>query len=211
MSLAEGDRLAFDAGVGGQVTELERLQEETQIGPCDTAFRSGQIVSASDLDAETDRWPEYCRTAATLGVGAVASIPMRLGEQTVGAVNLYAGESRVWDKEDMAAAVVLADMATAYLINASKHRQQVELAEQLQRALDVRVIIEQAKGMLAVRRGIAPDAPSTTCGTTPVVAGRHGPGRCRSCRPAGDGPRHLRHASRVSGGRPASSRSHRTR
>jgi len=158
VSLAQGDRLAFDAGVGGPVTELERLQEETQIGPCVTAFRSGQIVMATDLGAEKDRWPEYCRTAATLGVGAVASIPMRLGEQTVGAMNLYAGKSRVWDKKDMAAAVVMADMATAYLINASQHRQQVELAEQLQRALDARVIIEQAKGMLAVKRGITPDA-----------------------------------------------------
>jgi AmiR/NasT family two-component response regulator len=54
--------------------------------------------------------------------------------------------------------VVMADMATAFLINASTHRQQVELAEQLQGALDARVVIEQAKGMIAAKRGITPDA-----------------------------------------------------
>ena len=158
VSLAEGDRLAFDAGVGGPVTVLERLQEATQIGPCVTAFRSGQVVTVSDLGGENERWPAYCRTARALGVQAVASIPMRLGDQAVGAMDLYAAESRTWDEDDMSAAVVMADMATAYLINASQHRQQVELAEQPQHALDARVVIEQAKGMIAGKAGITPDA-----------------------------------------------------
>lgn len=157
VSLAEGDRLIFDVGVGDQAEALEELQEETQLGPCVAAFHSGRIVRISDLGAEVDRWPAFCRLAELRDIRAVASIPMRLGDQRVGALNLYAREVRAWDEDDMTAAVVLADMATAYLINASKHQQQVQLAEQLQRALDGRVLVEQAKGMLAARHDTTPD------------------------------------------------------
>jgi GAF domain-containing protein len=158
VSLADGERLVFEAGVGGPVVELEKIQDETQVGPCVTAFQTAQIVRVDDLGGEAERWPEYCRTAEALGITSVASIPMRLGERTVGAFNLYAGASRAWDEEDMAAAVVMSDMATAYLINASTHRQQVELAEQLEHALESRVIVEQAKGMLAAKHAITPEA-----------------------------------------------------
>lgn len=158
VSLAEGDRLVFDIGVGDRVRLVEEVQEDTQRGPCVAAFRAGQVVSVPDLRTETERWPEYCRTAESQGVRAVASIPMRLGDQSVGALNMYDGEVRAWDEDDMSAAVVMADMATAYLINASLHQQQVLLAEQLQRALSGRVLVEQAKGMLAARHGITPEA-----------------------------------------------------
>ncbi len=157
VSLAEGDKLVFDAGVDNRVVELERIQDETQAGPCVTAFRSGEVVAVSDLTTEADRWPVYCAAAASLGIRSVASIPMRLGERRVGALNLYDEHVRAWDVDDTAAAVVLADMATSYLINASTHHQQVLLAEQLQRALDSRVVLEQAKGMIAARHGLAPD------------------------------------------------------
>lgn len=158
VSLGQGERLEFDTGVGGEVAEVEQVQQRTQVGPCVTAFRSGEIVAISDVAAGFDRWPEYSRAAARVGIHAVASIPLRLAEQPVGALNLYAGKPREWEADDMAAAVVMGDMATGYLLNASKHRQQVELADQLQHALDSRVLIEQAKGMLAARHEITPTA-----------------------------------------------------
>lgn len=157
VGLAQGDRLEFDPRVSGDVSDLEGIQQETQEGPCVAAFTSGKIVRISDLAADSQEWPDFRRTAARLGIRAVASIPMRLGEQSVGAMDLYDDRPRDWEQEDMNAAVVMADMATSYLINSSKHQQQVELSAQLQYALDHRLVIEQAKGMIAARHDVTPD------------------------------------------------------
>lgn len=157
VSLAHGGRLELDTALGEDVAAVELVQERTQVGPCVTAFRSGEIVAVPDLREVPSRWPEYVRVAVEVGILAVASIPMRLGDVTVGALDLYAREVRDWPQEELDAAVVLTDMATVYLINASHHRKQVELTEQLQHALDTRLVIEQAKGMLAVRLSITPE------------------------------------------------------
>jgi AmiR/NasT family two-component response regulator len=82
---------------------------------------------------------------------------MRLAELTVGALNLYSPEAREWSDEDIGVAAVLADMATSYVVNASKLRQQEQLSEQLQEALNSRIIIEQAKGIVSQRRAISID------------------------------------------------------
>ena len=74
---------------------------------------------------------------------------MRLTGSAFGALNLYGAGEREWPEDDIAAAVVMADMATNYLINASQMRQQDRLNEQAQRALDSKAIIEQAKGIVA--------------------------------------------------------------
>jgi GAF domain-containing protein len=157
VSLSRGDRLEFDTAYGHQVAELERVQEQLQRGPCIEAFRTGKVVAVPDLSARSDQWPDYCSAAAAVGVGAVASIPMPLGEQTVGALNLYANGTRDWPDEDLEAARVMADMATGYLINASRQQAQLQLTGQLQHALNTRVVVEQAKGMVAERKGIPPE------------------------------------------------------
>jgi GAF domain-containing protein len=159
VSLARGDRLEFGTAYGSAIAEVERTQERFQAGPCVTAFKTGKIVAVTDVAACTDEWPDYCAAAKRAGISAVASLPMRLDETepSVGALNLYADGPRDWPDDDLAAAVVMADMATTYLINASHHRKQIELAQQLQDALNSRVLIEQAKGALAARLQIAPD------------------------------------------------------
>jgi hypothetical protein len=122
-----------------------------------TAFRTGRVVAVNDLAHHTREWPGYCAVAARTGVTAVASLPLRLDERgpAVGALNLYAEGPREWPDEDLAAAAVMADMATAYLVNASYHHKQVELTGQLQRALHSRVVIEQAKGVLVARHHLS--------------------------------------------------------
>lgn len=157
VSLARDGRLELHTAVGPGVAEVERAQESGQEGPCATACRTGLTVTVEDLATETHRWPTYCRTAAALSISAVASIPLRLGDRTVGVLDLYGQEPRSWPEEDVGAARVMANMATAYLINASHDRKQVELNDQLQHALDARVAVEQAKGVLAARLGITPD------------------------------------------------------
>lgn len=86
-------------------------------------------------------------------------LPMQLGEgeQPVGVLDLYANGQQAWTEEDLTGAEVMAEMATAHLINISDRRRQVELAEQLQHALDSRVVIEQAKGVLVGKHQLTPD------------------------------------------------------
>jgi len=90
-------------------------------------------------------------------VAGVAGIPMRLADKVIGSLNLYSTEPREWSDEDIAVAAVLADVATSYLVNASKLRQHEQLSEQLQHALESRVVIEQAKGITAQQQGITVD------------------------------------------------------
>lgn len=153
VTMAEDGRLRFVAAVSQASGELERIQEQRQSGPCRDAYDSGDVVRVHDVRLESSRWPEFAAAASRLGVAGVAGIPMRLADQVIGALNLYAPEPRAWSEEDLAAAAVLADVATSYVINASKMRQQEQLSEQLQEALESRVVIEQAKGITAQRRG----------------------------------------------------------
>lgn len=131
---------------------LQELAEQTQLaqqeGPCVLACRSGKVVAIADLTQMTTGWDAYRAVAADLGIGAVAGVPMRLDGATIGALNLYARGPREWGEEDLAAVQVLADMCTGLLLNAAQLRQQQQLAEQLQGALDSRVVIEQAKGII---------------------------------------------------------------
>jgi transcriptional regulator with GAF, ATPase, and Fis domain len=157
VSLARGDRLEFDTARGAAVAEVERIQERLQVGPCMTAFRTGQPVAISDLADWREEWPDYCAAAARAGITAVASLAMRMGDQAVGALDLYALGPREWPQDDLAAAAVMADMATGFVLNASHDHKQRELAEQLQHALDSRVVIEQAKGVLVARHRLSPD------------------------------------------------------
>jgi GAF domain-containing protein len=157
VSLDVDGRLTFVSAVTGKVAQLERLQESLQRGPCVESCYSGEIVAVGDVRDADERWGNYAEVALGLGVEAVAGIPMRLKGKGVGALNLYAGQVREWPDADLAAAQALADMATAYLANASRLQQQVDLSDQLSRALSSRVVVEQAKGVLAEALGVGVD------------------------------------------------------
>lgn len=157
VTMAEDGRLRFVTAVSQASGELERVQEQQQSGPCQDAYDAGEVVCVTDVRLETTRWPEFAAAASRLGVAGVAGIPMRLTNQTIGALNLYAREPRQWSEEDVTVAAVLADVATSYVINASKMHQQQQLSQQLQQALESRVVIEQAKGITAQRQTVTVD------------------------------------------------------
>ena len=157
VSLAEAGRLRLVTAAGAAFEELERVQEDTQRGPCRDAFDSGAVVSCADVRSADDRWPEYAAAARRLDVAAVAGVPMRLADQTIGALNIFDAAPREWSAADLAAVGVLADVATSYLVNASTLRQQQQLNEQLTSALESRVVLEQAKGMTARDSGVSVD------------------------------------------------------
>jgi len=154
VTMAEEGRLRFVTAVSQASGELERNQEEQQAGPCRDAYETGEVVRVTDVRGESARWPEFSATAVRLGVAGVAGIPMRLADQIIGALNLYSPQPREWSDEDIAVAGVLADVATSYVVNASKLRQQEQLSEQLQAALESRVVIEQAKGITAYKHAV---------------------------------------------------------
>ena len=154
VTMAEEGRLRFVTAVTQASGELERNQEEQQAGPCRDAYETGEVVRVTDVRQESTRWPKFSASATRLSVAGVAAIPMRLADQIIGALNLYSPEPRQWSDEDMAVAGVLANVATSYVVNASKLRQQEQLSQQLQEALESRVVIEQAKGITSQQHSV---------------------------------------------------------
>ena len=159
VTLADDGQLRFMASVSQALAELERDHEQLHPFPCPCrdAYSTGEVLRVTDVRQESTRWPEFSASATRLSVAGVAAIPMRLADQIIGALNLYSPEPRQWSDEDMAVAGVLADVATSYMVNASKLRQQKQLTEQLREALESRVVIEQAKGITAQQHSVTID------------------------------------------------------
>ena len=136
---------------------LELFQIQNDEGPCLECFRSGQPVQVADLAAVAHRWPQFAPAAGRAGFGAVQALPMRLREQVIGALNLFRASPGVFDSADIRVGQALADVATISLLQERNMRHSDTLNEQLQTALNSRVIIEQAKGKLAERLGLDMD------------------------------------------------------
>jgi GAF domain-containing protein len=147
--------LKFVTATSEKVVLMEQVQERYQEGPCVSAFRTQQPVVINEIDEVSD-WDEYSEVARQLQLTAVVGYPLSHQELRLGALNVYA-ESRQWSKDDLDALGVFADMATAYLVRTAQLTETRELAKQLQGALDSRVLIEQAKGVLANEYGIGVD------------------------------------------------------
>ncbi|MFC7405130.1 GAF and ANTAR domain-containing protein [Georgenia alba] len=156
VSLSHDGRLRMITAIPPHLMALEKYQEENQTGPCVDAFRESRRALVPDLEQGRDLWPEYVDAALTSGTRSLACLPLALEDEAFGTLTLYA-ERRDWPEEDVAAAGLLADMATGYLINASTHNQQAELNQQLSHALESRVVIEQAKGIIAEARSLSVD------------------------------------------------------
>lgn len=149
--LADGQgRLAVLASSNEQarLIELFQLQAEGD-GPCLECFLTGRPVTAADLSTFEDRWPGFGREALRQGYRTVHALPLMLREETIGTLNLFRVGTTPLDAADLALGQALADISTIAILQgeALSHREVV--IEQLQGALNSRVIIEQAKGVLA--------------------------------------------------------------
>lgn len=147
--LATNGRLRFITGAPVEVAALERAQYEHEAGPCVSAHRSGETVAVADLRQEVERWPLFCVAAERIGVRSAAAIPLRQGNETIGVVVLYRATPGQWSPEDLAAARIMVDVAALHVVNSARLRELQTLAEQLQKGLKSRVVIEQAKGVLS--------------------------------------------------------------
>ncbi|MGW4907301.1 GAF and ANTAR domain-containing protein [Streptomyces sp. NPDC004270] len=145
-----------------QVRLLELFQLQSDEGPCLECFHSGTPVIVTDLTLEIGRWPRFVTAAHRSGFGAVQALPMRLRDEVVGALNLFRAAPGPFDPAGTLIAQALADVATISLLQQRSTHRSTILNEQLQTALNSRVLIEQAKGKLAERQGIDMEQAFTT-------------------------------------------------
>jgi GAF domain-containing protein len=129
---------------------LELFQLQTDQGPCIDCFRTGRPISVADLP-NAGRWPRFTAAAAEVGFAAVHALPMRLRSDVIGALNLFDAEVGALDAGKLRLGQALADVATIGLLQQRAIRRRDTLTEQLQTALNSRILIEQAKGLLAER------------------------------------------------------------
>jgi transcriptional regulator with GAF, ATPase, and Fis domain len=149
--------LRLAAASSEQAGLLELFQLQNDEGPCLECFRTGRAVTATDLASPAPRWPRFAEAATRAGFATVEALPMRLRDQVIGALNLFGAGPARFDPEDLRIGQALADVATIGLLHERNVRRRETVAEQLQAALNSRVIIEQAKGKLAERLSIDMD------------------------------------------------------
>ncbi|MDH6238450.1 GAF and ANTAR domain-containing protein [Cryobacterium sp. CG_9.6] len=131
---------------------VEILQSQAGVGPCVDAYRTGTVVTIDDIaSAESAQYPDFQTAALSQGFRSVHAIPMRLRPNTIGALNLFRTTTGTLTLEDAAIGQALADVATISILHKRSVRDNTAVNEQLQRALNSRVLIEQAKGVIAQR------------------------------------------------------------
>jgi GAF domain-containing protein len=155
VSLVSHDgQLRFVTATDRSLIELETVQESEQEGPCVEAFRRNEPVLVSNIAAET-RWDRYRQAAQHSNFGAVIGMPLVVADHRLGSLNVYQRRNRQWSDEAVEAVRTLADIATSYVVRAGELAEARTIADQLQRALDSRVVIEQAKGVISTRHEIS--------------------------------------------------------
>lgn len=132
---------------------LESAQEVTGVGPCVDSLVHGRPVSCADL-ATDGRWPGLAPLVTPYGIGAVLGVPVHLGGGVIGSLNVYQPTAYEWDDSDLAASASLARLVERLLAMALVVRRQDDVVLQLQTALDTRIAIERAVGVLIGVEGI---------------------------------------------------------
>jgi GAF domain-containing protein len=149
--LADGDgKLRWASASDPLAQTLEDNQETFAAGPCLQAFASGQPAVIHDATLEP-RWGEITLALVELQIRSGLSVPVRLGGGLIGTLDVYAAAPGGWDATEVSALQTYAGLIATLLGTAAKAQSSGQLAEQLQVALDTRILIEQAKGALMDR------------------------------------------------------------
>lgn len=132
-----------------EAADLEALQVQQAEGPCQDCYRDGTAVSVPDLADAEHRWPQFVPAALAAGFTSVHALPMRLRTDVHGALGLFGASTGHLSDEDLALGQAMADIATVALVQDRARTDRDAVTAQLQTALDTRVVLEQAKGLLA--------------------------------------------------------------
>jgi len=143
----------YVAASDGPGRALEIAESTTGQGPCTTAFVLNDVVASDDLTAD-ERWPELAEAMSSSGVRSILGVPVRLGGVPIGTLDVYRDWVQPWSERERAGLARYADVVEATLAASLLAHKAGELAEQLQYALDYRIVIERGVGYLMARDGI---------------------------------------------------------
>jgi hypothetical protein len=138
------------------IEKLELFELQSDEGPCLDTYRSGRANVNVNVLAAQQRWPRFTAAALASHMRSTHALPLRLRGDRIGAMNLFSTTDRALSAEDIVLGQALADVATIGLLQQRAIRERSILADQLQVALNTRILVEQAKGMLAERTGLTP-------------------------------------------------------
>ena len=148
--------LRLVASAPDMMHDLEVFELQSDEGPCLDTIRTGKAVINVDVHQARERWPRFTTEALAAGIRSTHALPLRLRGELIGAVNLFSKAEQNLSHGDVALGQALADVATISLLQQRTGRDHSILAEQLQVALNTRILIEQAKGILAEHTGLHP-------------------------------------------------------
>jgi GAF domain-containing protein len=147
-----------DLELMASTSEASRLVEVLQLsansGPCIECFRSGEVVAVADVSAVGTEWARFRDETLAQGFRSVYAIPLRLRDVTIGTLNLLRHTVGRPDRRDLRVAKALANVATIGILHERALSDSLAVQDQLRFALDSRVAIEQAKGVISFQKGV---------------------------------------------------------
>ena len=160
--LADRDgTLCYIASSSERMRLIELFELQHDEGPCLDAYRTGAPVHSSTTDDANKRWPNFARRARDVGFQSMSALPMRLRTDVIGALNLFSATPEPLSAEDQQVAQALADIATIGILQERALRDGHVVTSQLQAALMSRIVIEQAKGIVAEHNHVSVDEAFT--------------------------------------------------
>ena len=150
--------LHYVASSSERMRHIELFELQHDEGPCLDAYRTGVAVHSSLTADVHERWPRFAPHAQELGIESVAALPMRLRTEVIGALNLLSTSSAPLGPEDQQVAQALADIATIGILQERALNDALVVTSQLESALESRIVIEQAKGIVAERSHVGIDS-----------------------------------------------------
>lgn len=155
MLLDDQDALHYVGATDGRSAAFEAAQEECGEGPCVDSLVHDRVVSSTDLEAD-ERWPKLQAAVGGIGIRSMLGVPIHLGGPTVGSLNVFRAEPAPWDDSEIDAIRAHGRVIEELLGAAVLARQQGTIVAQLTEALENRVTIERAVGVLMARKGLDP-------------------------------------------------------
>lgn len=153
--LSDGDgHLEVVASTNERSRLVEILQLRAGSGPCVESFTTGRAVAVPDIDGTGDKWPKFQAGALAQGFASMHAVPLRLRATTIGSLNLFWDRTGGLSSGDTNTVQALADVATIGILQERAIRESDVVRQQLQHALSSRVLIEQAKGVVAYTHGV---------------------------------------------------------
>ncbi len=140
---------------------IELIEVQSQDGPCLDAWRGHTSIRADDIVAERERWPTFAPAALEAGFRSAYALPLRLRSDCIGALNLFADHTDAMPDDDQILGQAMADVATIGILHERFARQHEAIGDQLDAALHHRVVLEQAKGVIAEQHGCDVDEAFT--------------------------------------------------